>query len=52
MDWRNETMCAVCSTVLGPEPLADKPIYKMGELAYIELAHKACVISMAGWDWD
>ena len=35
--------CAICWDTLGDEgPLADKFIYKLGELAYIELAHLEC----------
>jgi len=52
------TYCAVCNKPL-PEVvaanshlLADKHIYKRGELAYIELAHKACAVKDGGYGWE
>ena len=41
------TYCSICSKplpgVLHGAEIADKRIYKLGELAYIELAHMECV---------
>lgn len=37
------TLCAICSSELREgEALAENPVYKLGELNYIELAHVDC----------
>jgi len=35
--------CSVCSKPIAQdEPMADHKVHKLGELAYIELAHREC----------
>lgn len=49
-------LCAVCRRMLyDVDSLADHYVYKLGELAYIELAHVACAKaddSGTPWTWD
>lgn len=49
-------LCAVCRRMLFEgDVLADNRVYKLGELAYIELAHVACAQaddSGVPWTWD
>jgi len=52
MDDLNYTLCAFCRQPIAHdgdgwlEKVADHPVYKLGELAYIEIAHTLC----APWD--
>ena len=43
------TYCSLCHQVLDG-PVVDLPIYKLGELDYIELAHLECAKD-SPWDW-
>lgn len=52
-------LCTICREMLHEgERLADCKVYKNGELAYIELAHRDCAIiateedGATGWEWD
>ena len=58
MAFEHDVLCAICRENLqGAESVADHWVYKLGELAYIELAHGACAqakndSSLNSWTWD
>lgn len=57
--FEHDVLCAICRENLqGAESVAEHPVYKLGELSYIELAHVACAQAedldkpMFAWTWD
>jgi len=52
--------CALCERWItfgefGTGTLADYKVMKYGELQYIEIAHRDCVMALEntnGWEWD
>lgn len=49
--------CPLCDeAIMKGTPMADHHVYKLGELDYIELAHRACAVKfdpgMSYWQFD